>query len=137
MAPSRPVASSCNSAILGGKWEASRRMGVEVEISTRQQQCFAGDVVEGTVNLNVSTVSSRANEADLERVSRGAPVDQKILSNTKYGNTSTNTYGIFTVGLTPCHYFINSGTFVQRGTSQYSIIVRVATFSPVFVPCHH
>lgn len=77
-------------------------MGVVVEISTGQQQCFAGDVVEGTVNLNVSAVSLRAIEADLERVARGAPVDNKMHSNTKYGNTSTNTYGIFTVDLTPC-----------------------------------
>lgn len=72
-------------------------MAVEVEVSTRQQQCFAGDVVEGTVNLNVSTVSWRTNKADREVVARGAPVDEKMYYNKctirKYDYRS-NTYGI-------------------------------------------
>lgn len=32
-------------------------MGVKLDISTNQQQCVAGDVVEGVVRADVTTVS--------------------------------------------------------------------------------
>lgn len=32
-------------------------MGIEMDISTRQSECFAGDVVGGTVTVNVTAVS--------------------------------------------------------------------------------
>lgn len=32
-------------------------MGVSIEISTRQSECYAGDVVGGTVTVNVTAVS--------------------------------------------------------------------------------
>lgn len=34
-------------------------MGIEIDISTRQSTCFPGDVIKGTVRLNVTAVSDR------------------------------------------------------------------------------
>ena len=35
-------------------------MGIEIDVSTRKSECYAGDAIEGTVQLTVTAVRQRA-----------------------------------------------------------------------------
>lgn len=36
-------------------------MGIDMDVTTRQSECYPGDVVEGTVKLTITAVSSCAS----------------------------------------------------------------------------